>query len=475
MKKVRFVVLFSLIAFASGAFVESGEKPNLLFVLVDDFGARDLGCYGSAVFETPNMDRLAKSGALFTDAYVAYPRCVPSRFAIMTGKHPARYQGDRDSVHVEPERDSTFGEPFTEAGYETFYAGKWHLGHGPAEVGFTTTIAAGEAGAARSQFAPYNVSKKGGGEKAAIEGLDDAPEGEYLTDRLTEETMKFVEANQEKPFLAVLAHYAVHTPIEAKKHITKRYETKIDALGFQPPFYEPESAGENLLFQNNATYASMIESVDKGLGRLLRQLKQLGIEEKTIVVLCSDHGGLSARGSNRGVATSNRPLRAGKGHNYEGGVRVPLLIRWPGSTKPGTVIETPVVTMDFFPTFLEMAGLPLRPEEHLDGISLTPLLTGEMEGGGERSFFWHNPSPRPSSTGDLFNSAIRQGKWKLIDFPVEGRTELYDLKKDPGEGTNLAATKPEVTERLIADLNAWREEMGTSTEPRLRQKEKDRQ
>ncbi|MEM7601329.1 MAG: sulfatase [Verrucomicrobiota bacterium] len=469
---VWFAVLF--LGVTSSPESEGSGGPNILFFLVDDFGARDLGCYGSEVFETPNMDRLAKSGALFTDAYVAYPRCVPSRFAIMTGKHPARYQGEKDSVKVEPERDRTFGQPFAEAGYATFYAGKWHLGYGPEGVGFTTTVAAGEAGATRSQFAPYNVAKKGTGEKAAIEGLDDAPEGEYLTDRLTEETMKFIKANQENPFLAVLAHYAVHTPIEAKAHITKRYQAKIDRLSFEEPFYELESAGENLLVQNNATYAAMIESVDKGLGRLMRQLTDLGIEEETIIVLCSDHGGLSTRGSNREVATSNRPLRAGKGHNYEGGVRVPLLIRWPGTTDPGTVIETPVVTMDFFPTFLEMAGLELEPEAHLDGISLTSLLRGEKPTGDPRTFFWHNPSPRPGSTADLFNSALRQGKWKLIDFPEEKRTELYDLKKDPGESTNLMMTKPGIGSRLLGELNDWRKETGTSEKPRLRQKEKIR-
>ncbi|MDF1660006.1 MAG: sulfatase [Verrucomicrobiales bacterium] len=467
--------LFTVAMTASPLAAEPVHRPNILFVLVDDFGARDLGCYGSEVYETPNMDRLAKSGVLFTDAYVAYPRCVPSRFAIMTGKHPARYQGDRDSVHVEPDRDVTFGQPFAAAGYETFYAGKWHLGHGPSAVGFTTTVAAGEAGAARAHFAPYNVSKKGGGEKSAIEGLDDAPDGEYLTDRLTEETMKFVEANQDKPFLAVLAHYAVHTPIEAKKHITKRYQTKIDGIGFEEPFYEPESAGENLLVQNNATYAAMIESVDKGLGRLLRQLSQLELSEKTIVVLCSDHGGLSSRGSRREVATSNRPFRAGKGHNYEGGLRVPLLIRWPGVTETGRVIETPVVTMDLFPTFLEIAELPLSPEEHLDGISLVPLLRDSSTEIKERTFFWHNPSPRPGSTADLFNSAMRKGKWKLLNFPEENRTELYDLENDAGESNNLAESESAKKDELLAELNRWRKSMGVSNEPRIRQKERDRQ
>lgn len=263
------------------ASLQAAEQPNVLFVLIDDFGSRDLGCYGSTLDETPNMDRLAASGAKFTQAYVAYPRCVPSRFAIFTGKHPARVQGEKDSPHVEPDRDATIGQAFKDAGYRTFYCGKWHLGEGssePARIGFDTTVAAGAAGATRSFFAPYTVSKGKGGhdEKDAITGLDDAPEGEYLTDRLTDETIKFIEANHDTPFFAVLAHYAVHTPIEAKAHLTKRYEEKLATLPKPTAEWEPESAGENLLVQNNATYAAMVESVDNGIGRLLNQIRKLG-------------------------------------------------------------------------------------------------------------------------------------------------------------------------------------------------------
>lgn len=453
----------------------STAQPNVLFILVDDFGSRDLSCYGSALYETPNMDRLAASGAKFTQAYVAYPRCVPSRFAIFTGKHPARVQGEKDSPHVEPDRDATIGQAFKAAGYSTFYCGKWHLGEGasnPDKVGFDTIVAAGAAGATRSFFAPYTVSKsKGHDEKDAIVGLDDAPEGEYLTDRLTQETMKFIETNQDKPFFAVLAHYAVHTPIEGKKHLTKRYEEKLATMPKPAGEWEKESAGENLLVQNNATYAAMIESVDHGVGRLLNQLKKLGIEDNTIIVLASDHGGLSARGGKRGVATSNRPLRAGKGHLYEGGLRIPFMIRWPGTVKPGTEIATPVTTLDLMPTLTDMAGITCPEKAGTDGLSLTPLLqTGTVP---ERdTFYWHNPAPRPSSTADWFSSAIRIGDLKLLDFPTEKKIELYDLANDPGESKNLAESRPEDRERLLAKLNAWRQEVGASTTPKMRKKER---
>ncbi|MEZ5386998.1 MAG: sulfatase [Prosthecobacter sp.] len=469
--------LFGLFTAALTSALPAAEKPNVLFILVDDFGSRDLSCYGSALYETPNMDRLAASGAKFTQAYVAYPRCVPSRFGILTGKHPARVQGERDSPHVEPDRDATLGQAFKAAGYSTSYCGKWHLGEGesnPDKVGFDTIVAAGAAGATKSHFAPYNTPRKkgggGGDEKDDIVGLDDAPQDEYLTDRLTEETMKFIEANKEKPFFAVLAHYAVHTPIEGKKHLAKRYEEKLATMPKPAVEWEKESAGENLLVQNNATYAAMIESVDHGVGRLLNQLKKLGLEDNTIIVLASDHGGLSARGGKREVATSNRPLRAGKGHLYEGGLRIPFMIRWPGTVKPGTEIATPVSTLDLMPTLTDMAGIERPQLAGTDGLSLATLLQGGASPQRD-TFYWHNPAPRPSSTADWFSSAIRVGDLKLLDFPTEKKIELYDLADDPGESNNLAESRPEDRDRLLAKLNAWRKEVGASTSPKIRKKE----
>lgn len=340
-------------------------------------------------------------------------------------------------------------------------------------MGFGTIVAAGAAGATKSHFAPYNTPRKkgggGGDEKDDIVGLDDAPEGEYLADRLTQETMKFIEANKDKPFCAVLAHYAVHTPIEAKKHLTKRYEDKLATMPKPEVTFEKESAGENLLVQNNATYAAMIESVDHGIGRLLGQLKKLGLEDNTIVVLASDHGGLSARGGNREVATSNRPLRAGKGHLYEGGLRIPLLIRWPGSVKPGTEIATPVSTLDLMPTLTAMAGIALPKLAGTDGQSLVPLLQSGTAPARD-TFYWHNPAPRPASTGDLFSSAIRVGDLKLLDFPGEKRIELYDLANDPGESKNLAESRSDDAKRLLEKLNAWRTEVGASMVEKVKKK-----
>lgn len=467
-------VLLGMLLCVHSLTAATSDKPNILFILVDDFGARDLGCTGSTLYETPNIDRLAANGVSFTQAYVAYPRCVPSRFAIMTGKHPAPFQRDRDSVHVEAGRDETFGKAFQEAGYSTFYCGKWHLGDRPDTAGFTTTIAAGEAGATRSHFAPYDKAKGGGkGEKHAITGLEDAAEGEYLTDRLTDETIAFITEQKEKPFLAVLAHYAVHTPIEAKKHITKRYAAKLAEQDLPDDVYEPESAGENLTVQNNPTYASMIESVDKGVGRLIRTLKQLKLFENTIIVFTSDHGGLSTRGGKRELATSNRPYRAGKGHLYEGGLRVPMIVSWPGETAAGASLDTPVTTMDLFPTFLDMARLPAMKNVQQDGTSLVPLIRGEQFT-IERPLFWHNPAPRPSSTGDLFSSAIRVGDYKLLQFPELNRVELYDLSSDVGEANNLAASHPDVRDDLLTKLQAWKQSVGAKDQPRMRKKEQRR-
>lgn len=470
-----------LAALANAADAPPPPRPNVLFILVDDFGQRDLSCYGSSYYETPHMDRLASSGAKFTQAYVAYPRCVPSRYAILTGRHPANVQGDRDSPHVEPERDATLGQAFKAAGYSTFYCGKWHLGEGasnPDKVGFDTIVAAGAAGAAHSLFAPYNVARGKAGknsgdgdEKDAILGLEDAPADEYLTDRLTQETLKFIEGHQDKPFFAVLAHYAVHTPIEGKKHLVKRYSDKLSSRPAPAALWEKESAGENYLVQDNPTYAAMIESVDNGIGRLLNHLKKLGLEDNTIVILASDHGGLSTRGGKREVATSNRPLRAGKGHLYEGGLRIPLLVRWPSGTKPGTEIATPVSTLDLFPTLVEMAGISLPPQAGTDGVSIAPLLQGGQPPSRD-TFFWHNPAPRPASTGDWFSSAIRQGDLKLLDFPTENRVELYDLAADPGESLNLAEQRPADKDRLLARLNEWRKTVSASTTPKIKKTKK---
>jgi arylsulfatase A-like enzyme len=378
-------------------------------------------------------------------------------------------------VRVGP-HEASLGQALKDGGYTTFFCGKWHLGGGadtPDHHGFDFNIAGGAAGATRSHFAPYTVSRRATQETGALVlGLDDAPKDEYLADRLTTETVKFLRGHTNQPFFAVLAHYAVHTPIEGRQAYAARYQQKLKKNPPpRGPAWEKESAGQNKLKQDHPVYAAMIQSVDEGVGKILNTLDELGIADHTIVVLTSDNGGLSSRGGSREMATSNRPLRAGKGHIYEGGIRLPLIVRWPGVTQPGRVTDVPVIGTDYYPTFLEIAGLRLRPTQHLDGTSFVGVLKGTAPK-GERALFWHNPAPRPGSTADLFSSAIREGNFKLIDFYVEKRVELYDLSSDLGERHNLMDAMPSKGKELLDKLNAWRSEvnaaMPTST-PRARQ------
>jgi len=482
---IKFLVFPTALVFVffTNSFEANAEiktPPNVLLIIVDDFGARDMGCYGSTLYETPRIDQFATSGALFTQAYSSYPRCVPSRFALLTGKHPARFQGNNDGLKIVPGRDITIGKMMSGAGYRTFYCGKWHLGEGsssPSQSGFQESFAAGEAGATHSHFAPYNVSAKGkkkGEEESPIPDIDEAPEGEYLTDRLTQKTCDWIRANQKGPFFAVLAHYAVHTPIQGKTNFIAKYQTKLRSQPSAQNQFEKESAGENLLVQNNPRYAAMVESVDESVGTILGLLDSLGLTEKTVVILTSDHGGLSARGNTREVATSNRPLRAGKGHLYEGGIRVPLMVRVPGKTSPGSRIDIPVVGTDLFPSLAQLTG-SIPPEgTQLDGKSWLPLLdksTSDNE--NPRKFVWHNPAPRPKSTGDLFSSALRDGNLKLIIFPEENKRELYNLSTDPGESDDLSAERPEDVARMDSELHESLTKLGAAMTPKIKKNQKE--
>lgn len=448
--------------------------PNVLFILIDDLGWADFSCYGSTLYETPQLDRLAQQGVRFTQAYVAYPRCVPSRFGIITGKHPAAFQGQSDAPKVTPGRDTTIGTVFSRAGYETFYNGKWHLGEGqgaPKANGFATTIAAGAAGATRSHFAPYTVARRGGAakgegggggeEKALVPDLDDAPRDEYLADRQTAETIRFLRQRRARPFFAFHSFYAVHTPLQGKNDLTSLYRDKLAARPKPATTWEKESAGENLVVQNNAVYAAMVKNLDDNIGRLLAELDALKLADNTIVVVFSDNGGLSARGNTRDVATSNRPLRAGKGHLYEGGIRVPLLVRWPGRINAGRIEAAPVMGIDFMPTLADLAGARAVVPAGIDGRSFAGLLRGEAPA-ADRPLFWHNPAPRPAQTADLYSSAVRLGALKLIEFPDEKRVELYDLATDPAEANNLAESRPADRTRLLALLHDWRLKVGAS-------------
>lgn len=476
MKQLTTVILMALLvstgcsAQKKATAAASSKKPNILVILVDDFGWRDLHAYGSEFYETPGMDKLISQSLKFTQAYSTYPRCVPSRYSLMTGSHPARLKGDgegRDgeagfTVHAP---NISIGQAMKNTGYQTFYIGKWHLGgddKAPAGVGFDQSVAAGKAGATSSHFAPYNVSRGGtSGKETPIPDLDNAPAGENLEDRLTDEAIKLLkeDANKDKPFFGILAHYAVHTPIQGKEEYKKYFEEKLKKHPSSGADYEPESAGETKLKQDNATYAAMIKSVDDGVGKIMRTLEELGIAENTIVIVTSDHGGLASRGNSRELATTNKPLRAGKGHLYEGGLRVPLFIKWPGVIKAGTETNSIVQGVDNFSTILDMAGGKMPAAQINDGVSFIDVLKNGQSH-TNRTIFWHNSAPRPAQTADIYSSAIRKGDYKLIDFFALGKKELYNVKDDIGEKNDIAAQNPEKVNELYTELDAWRKKTG---------------
>jgi len=426
-------------------------KPNFVFILIDDMGQRDLGCYGSTFFETPSVNRLASEGVLFTDGYAACPVCSPTRASILTGKYPARLHltnflvGQRwprnppilpvPWLHHLPQEEVTIAEALKAAGYATGHVGKWHLGaeprFWPEKQGFDLNVAGCGSGGPKSYFFPQ------WGKNPPL----DARPGDYLTDRLTDEALRFIEANRDKPFFLYFAHYAVHIPLQAKQELIERYRARA----------RPDAA------QNNPIYAAMVASVDESVGRVLRKLDELGIAGRTVVVFTSDNGGLSVREGPNTPATSNAPLRAGKGYLYEGGIREPWLVRWPGVAKPGTTCSVPVTSVDVFPTLLEMAGLPRDTRPELDGESIVPLLRGT--GGLRRdALYWHYP--HYSNQGGAPGGAIRQGDHKLIEFYDDGRLELYDLKVDLSETANLAGRMPERAAELRSKLDAWRRAVG---------------
>lgn len=437
----------------------SGMPLNFIFVLVDDMGWADAACYGSRFHETPNIDRLAAEGMRFTNAYAAAPVCSPTRASIMTGKYPARLHitdwipGENRSVKLKavpfeqqlPLSERTIAEALKAAGYTTCHVGKWHLGDAPYypdKQGFDINIAGNNWGHPhKGYFSPYQM-----------QNLEDGPPGEYLTDRLTGEALKFLERNRDKPFFLNLWHYAVHEPIQAKKELVQKYEAK---LAFMPSAEGPEFSQEhdkkNRERQSRPDYAAMIESVDAGLGRVLEKLRELRIDDRTAIIFFSDNGGLSTAGS---LPTSNRPLRAGKGWLYEGGIREPLIIRWPGVTKPGRTCAAPIISTDFYPTMLEMAGLSLSPTQHMDAVSLLPLIKGNAVDLRRRAIFWHYPHYHGS--GHRPSGAVRAGDYKLIEFFEDMHVELYNLKDDLSERNDLAAKTPGKAEELRSMLHEWR-------------------
>jgi arylsulfatase A-like enzyme len=453
----------------AGAAAKSGKPPNIVFFLADDLGWRDAGCYGSTFYETPNIDRLAKQGMRFTSAYAACPVCSPTRASIMTGKYPARlgttdYFGAPQPEVLQarpkynkpllpahylahlPLQETSVAKALREGGYATFFTGKWHLGGAgflPEDHGFDINIGGFQAGSPASYFSPYKNPK-----------LPDGPVGEHLDDRMAAESVKFLEHVGGKPFLLYHAFYSVHIPLQAKKELIAKYEAKRTRLAGKGPLFEADGQAHVRQIQEHAVYAAMIESMDHGMGQVLDALDRLGLAGNTIVFFMSDNGGLSTA---EGSPTSNLPLRAGKGWLYEGGIREPMIVRWPGVVKPGSSSGAPVISTDFYPTILEMAGLPPRPKQHLDGVSLVPVLqeTGKL---AERPLYWHYP--HYSNQGGRPGSVVRLGDWKLIEFFEDHRVELYNLQEDLGEKHDLAAERAGKAAELRKRLQAWREAVG---------------
>lgn len=424
-----------------GPAVRAEERPNVILILADDLGWKDAGFRGSKYYETPRLDAFANESVEFTRAY-ACPSCAPSRAALLTGQYSPRTgvfmvgASDRGNKAAQklvpvpnreelPEGAITMAEALRRAGYATAIIGKWHLGEGasePERKGFEVNIAAYDEGTPPSYFSPYGMPK-----------IADGPTGQYLTDRLTHEAIKFIEKNKERPFFLYLPHYAVHVPIQAKEELERAFKDK-------------PADGD----QRDPAYAAMIKSLDENVGRLLDALDQLGLADKTHVVFTSDNGG------QLGI-TAQPPLREGKGWLYEGGIRVPFLVRSPG-TKPGRN-ATAVHLIDLYPTILEWAGVT-APEDHaLDGISLAKPAYDPAATLPARDLFWHFPGYQPLRDGFRIrpSSVIMSGPWKLTEKFEDGSTELYDLESDPGETKNVADERTEVVADLKTRLASWRE------------------
>ena len=484
-KILRFVISITLLIFlvATGCNKQE-QKPNFVFILVDDLGWKDLGCYGSTFHETPNLDKLASEGIRFTNAYAACPVCSPTRASIMTGKYPARIDltdwiagrqqwanqtGEHKLLpkpfkHQMELEETTLAEALKEAGYTTFFAGKWHLGedsvYWPTNQGFYINKGGWKKGSPngrRGYFSPYKNPR-----------LADGPKGEYLTDRLADESIAFLEEYHSNPFLLYLSFYTVHNPLNGKPEKIKKYEKKRDSLNYtdeerfnrDKPWMKTFGRGsfKERLVQDNPVYASMVESMDENIGRVLDKLKELDLHKNTIIFFMSDNGGLA---TSEGSNTTILPLRAGKGWLYEGGIREPMIIKWPGNNLNGQTNDIPVTSTDFYPTILEMAGLQLKPEQHIDGKSLVPLLKKNNDSTKisneffNRPIFWHYP--HYSNQGGKPGSAVRLGNYKLIEFFEDNRIELYDLENDPGERQNISEEYPGVVNKLKNLLDSWRD------------------
>ncbi len=472
MRRLRFHTLLILLfcEFGGASLSAAQRRPNILFILVDDYGIKDVGIEGSAFYETPHVDTLARSGMRFTRAYATCAVCSPSRASILLGKYPTQH-GITDWIgakvgeafaterHVKllcpdyvrnlPAADTTLAEALKLAGYTTFFAGKWHLGSKgswPEDHGFDINKGGWDAGSPMGgYFAPWKNPN-----------LPSGPRGESLTQRLASETIAFMEQHKDRPFLAYLSFYAVHGPIQTTKPLWSKYREKAAKLPAPAERFKIDRTLPVRQVQDNPVYAGLIEDMDTAVGRVLKRLEELGLDDKTIVMFTSDNGGVTSGDS---YSSSELPYRGGKGRQWEGGLRVPLYIRAPGVTRSGSTCDTPVIGTDFYPTILELTDLPLRPQQHVDGVSLVPLLRGGRI--MPRPLFWHYP--HYGNQGGEPSSIIRKGDWKLIHYWEDNRNELYHLTDDPGEQLDLAPQEVKQTRELWAELQAWLKAPGATT------------
>jgi len=507
-RKLPFILL--LVAAIMFSCTKQKKQPNIVFFLVDDLGWTDVGCYGSNFYETPNIDALAEAGVRFTDAYAACHVCSPTRASILTGKYPAtinltdwlpgrrefpfqKFSNAKINQHL-PYDEVTIAEALKEEGYRTAIIGKWHLGEDPSNPmahGFDMHLPNWAKGwPNKGYFAPFG-----------LKGLEDSEKGDYLTDRLTDEAVKYIERNKDNPFFLYMSHYAVHDPIQGRKDLVEKYRKKlqnhpppegpdfilegnpdnpnnfskeeleklIDTPDYQSYKILPNGVVKIKQKQDNVEFAGMVESVDESLGRIIEKLKELGIEDNTIIFFYSDNGGMAAAnvGNPKRIipadkldwafSSSNLPLRGAKGWLYEGGIRVPLIVKWPGKGKRGTECAVPVTSVDMFPTILNMVGAAEKIGKDKEGVDISPLVKGEtMERG---PIYWH--FPHYSNHGmQSPGGAIRDGDYKLLEYFENGTVQLFNLKNDIGEQNDLSEIEVEKTRELKEKLHHWREGIG---------------
>jgi arylsulfatase A-like enzyme len=516
MKRVVYIFLAALIITTTTQGQTTSDQkrsPNVIIFLIDDLGWTDVGCYGSSLYETPNLDKLAKEGARFTNAYAACHVCSPSRASIMTGKYPARMNltdwlpgrndypfqklKNVDVIQHLPNNEVTLAKALKDKGYNTAIIGKWHLGEAPndpTQYGFDMHIPKGwSKGWPLTYHSPFRLPDYEG------------KEGEYLTDKLTDDALSYIESTKDKPFFLYFSHFTVHDPIEGRADLVEKYKKKLSSLPkakgpafilegnpdgdaltiaeretlMKDPAYKgygqlPRGTVKIKQRQDNVQFASMVETMDESMGRVMSKLKELGLTDNTIIIFASDNGGMS--GANFGkpdkkldstkldkqFSTANLPLRGAKGWMYEGGIRIPLIVKWSGVKKPGSTVELPVIHPDLYPSVLEMAGFPAMPQQHVDGKSFVSALKGERP--AEYPIFWH--FPHYSNHGmQSPGGGVRYKNFKLLEYYENNTIQLFDLSKDIGELNDISKKNPEKVKELAGLLHKWRTDVGARMMP----------